>query len=329
MVLAPGEGAVERDLGVVAPRRWVEQAHRRLLEGVGLDRDVFACDCERLLERGERGAHVAREAGPDVIGDAGVMWAVSPADGESDDRRGGALGALGDLHLLQGVRPERARGHLGRRRGLGAGVDDDPRRLIEAPREDPERGVVVGHEAGLSRGRDPLGEEGVEEGGGERGRVRCERGVLEDEDVGQGVGAQAGVEPRDLGHCRRRPAAVGGLHVGVRLGREEHGGGERAVEEAAPADALHCVVSCFCCWRRDAVVELERGLPEPQAIARRHDQLELQRRQTPAGTSRGGLRVMGWQYFSVGAMASTRRGMKAAFIQASERWCQISFLAGR
>ena len=42
------------------------------------------------------------------------------------------------------------------------------------------------------------------------------------------------------------------------------------------------------------------------------------------------LGVMGWQYLRVGGddVIHALRGMKAAFVQASERWCQISFLGG-
>lgn len=154
MVLVPGRGLVEGDVGVVAVRG-VDEAGEGLLEG-GVER--------RARDPGpvgrEGGLGVAEQGGPDA---GGVAFFLAWGRGEQEVDAGRVLpaGALVEEGLGEGVGREGARGDVEGLRVV-AGEEADPARGVDPPRAEADGGW-----GGLEGGRG----QAVGQEGGERGTV--------------------------------------------------------------------------------------------------------------------------------------------------------------
>lgn len=133
MTLVPGERGIERDVGVMSPVGWVNEAEDSLFESVRLNARLF-------LVRSE---WVGFETGADVIGDRAEA-VIADRCNALDHGRGWTFGPLVEHGFLKGVRLKRIRVELGRGRRRGARVEDNARRALDLPCEEFERGGV-GH----------------------------------------------------------------------------------------------------------------------------------------------------------------------------------------
>jgi hypothetical protein len=199
VVLVPRGRLVELDLGVV-PERRVNQAGDRFLEGVV--EDGARLTLQALALDGEGGLGVVEEAGAD-----GVGRDILGVD-EVDAGRGGALRAVVEEDLGQGVGQQGGRVQAARVARVLSRVEAQTGRALELPGGEVEGLAELG-----GGGRREAGglEEGEELGGvGGRGQVHGEEDSV-------GVLAGLGVGLREVLLCGER----GRERVGV--GPEEHG----------------------------------------------------------------------------------------------------------